>query len=86
MGCNFALASFPGIFDPDMTVFVVSGCIENMYFYQCCGTGSVCFWASRIWIRNRKYGSGSFHQKAIKGKKNLISTNLATFLLFICED
>ncbi len=33
---------------------------------QCSGSESVCFWASRIWIRNYFYGSGSFHQQASK--------------------
>ncbi len=46
---------------------------------QCCRSGgSVCFWASLIWIRHYLYrsgcgsGSGPFHQQANKVRKTLI--------------
>ncbi len=36
---------------------------------QCSGSvGSVCFWASRTWIRDYLYGSGSFHQQVKKNQ------------------
>ncbi len=48
---------------------------------QCCGSGSGCFWASRIRISHYFYGSGSFHQQAKKKvRKTLISSIL--WLLF----
>ncbi len=44
----------------------------NKVWYQCCGSGSVTFWASRIQIRHNFYGSGSFHHQAKKVRKTFI--------------
>jgi hypothetical protein len=45
---------------------------------QCCGSGSLSFWISRIRILNYFYrsGSGSFHHQAKMERKTLISTVL----------
>jgi hypothetical protein len=38
---------------------------------QCCGSGSVCFWISRIRIRHYLYGSGSSNNQSKKKKNNV---------------
>ncbi len=65
---------------------------SSVCIFQCCGSVSesvepLCFWASRIRIRQYLYGSGSFHQQGKKVRKTLFFTNLwRLFWLFIYED
>jgi hypothetical protein len=52
----------------------------------CSGFGSVCFWTSRIWIRNYLYGSGSVFICTIRilqsTRNNLRKTMISTFFGF----
>ncbi len=55
---------------------------------QCCGSGSVCVWASRIRIYHYLYGyrSGSFHHKTKIVRKLCFYCFVTSLWLFIFEE
>ncbi len=62
-----------GIYSKGWTAFLNVCCLSEplLVFWiggknKCCGSGSLCFWVPRIWIRHYMFGSGSFHQQAKK--------------------
>jgi hypothetical protein len=68
-----ACGSAPALRRRTKLLFFVSGSAwkwcSNTKYGQCCGSGSVSFWASWIRIRQYLYGSGSFHYQAENERK-----------------